>query len=172
MAGGGHSGERRSTGEGAPVKTATFTVHATAEQSRRWKQAAEAEGYPSAGVWLSKAADAYLKQRARAGAPIPLAWTRGCYFRVHFAEDDLREVRGWLSSPFGLFRGNRHGQKHNGHRYFLVYVPTARLLATCHSMQECKAIAAELARVWVRWDGRGTEPPSQEPARIVERLRV
>ena len=43
------------------LKVATFTVHADARQSARWKQAAEGEGFPSVGAWLAGAADAYLK---------------------------------------------------------------------------------------------------------------
>jgi len=61
------------------LRVASFTVHATVEQSARWKRAAEAEGHRSAGTWLAAAADAYLKARARAGAPVPLAWHRGSF---------------------------------------------------------------------------------------------
>lgn len=61
------------------LRIASITVHATAAQSARWKQAAEAEGFHSAGAWLACAADAYLKARARAGAPVPLAWRRGTF---------------------------------------------------------------------------------------------
>ena len=46
------------------MKTASFTVHATAEQSIRWKRAADAEGHRSAGTWLAAATDAYLRVRA------------------------------------------------------------------------------------------------------------
>ena len=59
------------------MNVATFTVHATAEQSIRWKRAAEAEGHRSAGTWLAAAADAYLRVRAKAGHPLPLAWRHG-----------------------------------------------------------------------------------------------
>lgn len=42
------------------MKTASFTVHATAEQSARWKRAAEAEGHRSAGTWLAAAAESTI----------------------------------------------------------------------------------------------------------------
>ena len=61
------------------MKVATFTVRASAEQSRRWKMAAEADGHRSAGSWLGAAADAYLKVRAKAGLPLPLAWRHGTF---------------------------------------------------------------------------------------------
>ena len=53
------------------LKTATFTVRASQTQSERWKRAADAEGYASAGAWLADAADCHLKARARAGRPFP-----------------------------------------------------------------------------------------------------
>src|SRR5215208_7053331 len=63
---------------GAPrMRVASFTVHGTAEQSARWKRAAEAEGFASVGAWAAPALDAYLKARARAGRPLPLYWRRG-----------------------------------------------------------------------------------------------
>lgn len=61
------------------MKVASVTVHASAEQSARWKRAAEAEGHRSAGTWLAAAADAYLKVRAKAGLPLPLAWRHGTF---------------------------------------------------------------------------------------------
>ncbi len=52
------------------MKVASFTGRATVQQSARWKQAAESEGFQSAGAWLAGAADAYLKIRAKAGLPV------------------------------------------------------------------------------------------------------
>jgi len=136
------------------VKTATFTVHATALQSARWKQAAEAEGFPSTGGWLAAAADAYLKVRARAGLPVPLAWRRGV-FRVILEGGETATVRGHVSPPFGVFAGTPAelapypGRK----RFTLVYLPARRVLATLQSFAHCKALASELARLWYRGDG-------------------
>src|SRR4029077_9491622 len=94
---------------GGGVKVATFTVHATVEQSARWKQAAQAEGFPSAGAWLARAADAYLKVRAKAGLPLPLAWRIGMRFIVRLMDGREVEVRGVASPPFAIFRGTSYG---------------------------------------------------------------
>lgn len=140
------------------MKVATFTVHATAEQSRRWKLAAEAEGHRSAGSWLAAAADAYLRVRAKAGLPLPLAWRLG---RFHVALDDGTEpeLRGWVSPPFGLFHGNGGGPIPTGstHCYTLVYVPARRIVATFRYAKHGRALAAELAGIWARHGGEETD---------------
>jgi len=151
------------------VKTATFTVHATTDQSARWKRAAEAEGYASVGTWASRALDSYLKQRLVAGAPVPLAWGRGRVRAV--LQDGPCDLRGLISPPFGIFHGSMAGPLRWGstHAYSLVYLPSGRLLGTFRYAAHCKALASDLARVWVRWDGAGAEPPSQDSAPIVAR---
>ena len=132
------------------MKTASFTVHATAEQSIRWKRAAEAEGHRSAGTWLAAAADAYLKVRARAGNPIPLAWRRG-HFSVCLEGGELVTVRGHVSPPFGAFRGTEAGPASPGrHRHTLVYLPTSRVIATLRTSKQCRALASELAPILLR----------------------
>ena len=130
------------------LRVANFTVHATAAQSARWKQAAEAEGFHSVGAWLACAADAYLKARARAGQPVPLAWRRG-HFLVRLESGEER-VTGHVSPPFGSYRGDGTGQDRRTQRHTLVYIPTARILATVKYKQESRALAAELARLWLR----------------------
>jgi hypothetical protein len=146
------------------VKVATFTVHADAQQSVRWNRAAEGEGFKSTGSWLAAAADSYLKARARAGMPIPLAWRRG-RFRVAL-EDREAVVSGQMSLPFGTYHGTPSGPiPHGSTKYHsLVYLPTGRIMATFHSARQCKALAAELAPVLLR----GELP---DPAPIVERHR-
>src|SRR5436309_886003 len=42
----------------------------------------------------------------------------------------------------------------------LDFLPPARTVATLRHEAECKALAAELARLWVRWDG---SEPSEDP---------
>ena len=154
---------------GENLKTASFTVHATSEQSARWKRAAEAEGHRAAGTWLAAAADAYLKARARAGAPVPLAWHRGA-FRVTLEGGSAPTLRGAVSPPFGIYRGTASGPRRGP--FVLVYVPTARILATLRHQGQCKALAAELARTWVRWDGTGVrEPPGPDPGPVFDRFR-
>ena len=141
------------------MKVASYTVHADAQQSVRWNRAAEGEGYTSTGAWLAAAADAYLKARARAGMPIPLAWRKG-RFRVEL-QDGSAEMPGFVSLPFGAFRGTAQGRGVQAcHRYTLVYIPSGRILATVRTFAQCKGIAAELARLWVRGDG---SEPSGNP---------
>lgn len=140
------------------MKMASFTVHADVRQSARWKQAAEGEGFPSVGSWLAGAADAYLKVRARAGLPIPLSWRKG-WFRVALLDGSTPELPGFVSMPFGAFRGTAAGRGVQAcHRYTLVYIPSGRILATVRTYVQCKALASELARLWVRGDG--SEPSS------------
>jgi hypothetical protein len=135
------------------VKTASFTVRATTEQAARWNRAAEAEGHRSAGTWLAAAADAYLKVRARAGLPLPLAWRHG-RFRVRLDDGTEPELRGWVSLPFGIFRGNGAGPgQHGCHVYTLTYLPAMRIVATFRYAKHGRALAAELAGVWARHGG-------------------
>jgi hypothetical protein len=150
------------------LKTANFTVRATMAQSVAWKRAAEGEGFHSVGAWLAGAADAYLKVRARAGMPIPLAWHRG-RFRVRLEGGELVEVKGHVAPPFGSFCGTEEGPCYSGRkRHVLVYTPSARVLATLRSYAQCKALGAELARLWVRWGGK---EPAEDPAPLVQRFQ-
>ncbi len=146
------------------MKVAQFNVRATATQSARWKQAAEAEGFASVGAWLSRAADAYLQVRARAGLPVPLAWHRG-HFRVNLEAGETT-VKGYVSPPFGTFYGTPAGQpRYQGlHRYTLVYLPSRRILATVQTYAQCRTLASELARLWFRGDG---SEPSGNPGPVL-----
>lgn len=144
------------------MKVAEFTVRADVHQSARWKQAAHAEGFPSVGAWAALALDAYLKARARAGRPIPLAWRRG-RFLVRLESGEVVEVNGHVSPPFGAYRGAADGQGCPGrHRQTLVHVPERRIIATLRTYRPCQALAAELAPVILRG-----EFPERSP--IVER---
>jgi len=137
----------------AGMTTAAFTVRATMPQSVRWKLAAESEGFASCGAWLARAADAYLKLRAKAGIPLPLAWHRG-RFRVTLESGIVPELRGSVSPPFGHFRGDSDGPRRAGHKvYSLVYLPGRRIVATFRYARHCRALAAELAGVWARNGG-------------------
>jgi len=150
---------------GENLKTASFTVHATVEQSARWKRAAEAEGHRAAGTWLAAAADAYLKARARAGLPLPLVWGKG-KVRVDLEDGSTVELKGWRSRPFGLYRGDPSGPGRKGrHAFTLVYLPDRRPVATFRYAGHCRALAAELAGPLIR----GIPPP--DPSGIVERHR-
>ena len=151
------------------MKVASYTVRATEPQSTRWKLAAEAEGFPSAGAWLASAADAYLKVRAHAGLPVPLAWRRGM-LSVALSTGEAVRVRGKVAPPFAFY-GGTDGQLYEGRgrRYFtLLYVPSGRAIATFRYTREYKALASELARLWVRWGG--TEP-AEDPAPLLQRFQ-
>jgi hypothetical protein len=144
------------------VKTASFHVRATTEQAERWNRAAEAEGHRSAGTWLAGAADAYLKVRARAGLPLPLAWRRFGHFTVHL-DSGPATVKGPVSPPFGGFRGDASGPNVGSKRFCLVYLPERRIVAVLHNARQAKALAAELAVVLIRGD------PLPSPGDVVER---
>ena len=144
------------------MKTASYTVRATTDQAVRWNRAAEAEGHRSAGTWLAYAADAYLKVRAKAGLPLPLAWRRFGRFEVYL-ESGKATVRGPISPPFAGFRGDAEGPNQSSRRYSLVYLPEARIVATLANGRQAKALAAELAVVLIRGD------PLPSPGAVVER---
>jgi len=150
------------------MKVAAFTVRATERQSLRWKRAADHEGHRSVGTWLAEAADRYLDALQRAGRPLPLAWGWG-RFRVRLEDGSEPELRGWIARPFGFFRGGSTGPSYMGcHRYTLVYLPTARIVATFRSAAHCRSLASELARLWVRWGGN---EPSEDPAPLLQRFQ-
>ena len=148
------------------LKTASYTVRATERQAARWRRAADGAGHASVGTWLAEAADAHLYALQRAGNPVPLSWARGS-FRAPFLGGVEVEVKGWLAPPFGIFRGSAAGVTPRGYRaYSLVYVPAGRLLATLRSAKQCRHLASDLARLWVRWGG---SEPSEDPAPVLDR---
>lgn len=150
------------------LKTASFHVRATEKQSIRWKRAADAEGYASVGSWLADAADRHLEAVARAGKPLPLAWRKG-KFPVHLEGGETVTLRGFVSPPFGAFRGTAAGPGVQAcHRYTLVYVPQGRILATFRTFGQCRGLASELARLWVRWGG---SEPAEDPALLLQRFQ-
>ena len=151
------------------LKTAAFTVRATAAQSAAWKRAAESEGHAAVGSWLAEAADRHLDAVRRAGKPLALAWGRG-RFLVRLEDGAEPEMRGWIARPFGLYHGTQAGPIPHGStkHYTLVYLPESRPVATFRSARHCKALAGELARLWVRWGGR---EPQEDAGPVVERLR-
>jgi len=129
------------------VKIAAFTVRATMPQSIRWKQAAEGEGFASVGSWASRALDAYLQARSRAGRPIPLSWHKGI-FRV-LLDGTEATLRGMVSPPFAYYRGSSHGPDRNKPRT-LVNLRTGQIIATLRTARQCQALAAELAPAYAR----------------------
>ncbi|MFY9825668.1 MAG: hypothetical protein WAM82_30115 [Thermoanaerobaculia bacterium] len=139
------------------MKVATFTVRANAVQSARWKRSAESEGFRSVGAWLAGAADAYLKVRARAGVPIPLAWRIGV-FSVTLSTGETAKVKGKMAPPFAYYEGTEAelSDGRGKRRFTLVHVPTGKPLATLRYSRDCQALGAELARTWVNGEGPDT----------------
>lgn len=144
------------------MKVASFTLHATMQQSIRWKQAAANEGYASVGSWAALALDAYLKARARAGRPLPLSWSWG-RFPVHLESGETVSMRGWTSPPFFIFRGTLlSGWTRNTKNFTLIHQPDGKLVATLRSHAQARELASELAPLLLR----GTLP---DPTPIVDR---
>jgi hypothetical protein len=135
------------------VKTASFTVRATMPQSIRWKQAADGEGFASVGSWASRALDAYLEGRRRAGRPIPLSWHKGVFRAVLHGQEVA--VRGMVSPPFAYYQGNGEGAD-RCHPRTLVNLRTGRIIATLRTARQCRALAAELAPILARDERSGS----------------
>ena len=151
------------------MKTAAFTVRATERQSLRWKRAADAEGHRSVGTWVAEALDHYLDALQRAGRPVPLVWRRFGHFKIRLMDGREIEAPGRTSPPFGIYRGNAMGLEPEGcGNHSLVFLPDARILATMRTEGHCKALASELARVWVSWGGR---EPAEDPAPLLQRFQ-
>lgn len=148
------------------MKVASFTVRATEKQSIRWKRAADAEGHASVGTWLAEAADRHLDAVRRSGRPIPLGWRRMASFVVQMPTGEAVRVPGHVSHPFGFYRGTDQGADRFSHYYTLVHIPDGKILATLRSAVQCRTLAADLARLWVRWGG---EQPAEDPAPVVAR---
>jgi len=137
------------------VKVASFTLRATMPQSIRWKQAADGEGFSSVGSWAGRALDAYLEGRRRAGEPIPLAWHKGTVRVVLDGQETT--LRGFVSPPFGIYRGTAEGPGRRAcNRFTLVHLPARRIVATLRSLRQCYALAAELAPIFARDEHGGT----------------
>lgn len=132
------------------LKVASFTAWGSQEQAIRWKRAAEAEGFRSVGVWLARAADAYLRVRAKAGIPMPLAWHQG-RFSVNLLEGQTVELRGMISPPFAYFRGDACGPNIK-EVYTLAHLTEKRIIASLRTARQARTLAAELAPVYARDD--------------------
>jgi hypothetical protein len=150
------------------MKTASFTVRATEKQSLRWKRAADAEGHASVGTWLAEAADRFLDALQRAGKPVPLGWRRCAVFAVRTPCQGELRVSGSVSHPFGYYRGTDARADRYNDFFTLVFLPSGRIIATLRSAAQCRTLAAELARVWVRWGG---EEPAEDPAPLLQRFQ-
>src|SRR5690348_11867508 len=99
--------------------------------------AAEADGHRAVGSWLAMAADLYLKVRARAGNPIPLAWHLG-RFRALLDGEEV-EVKGQISRPFGIYCGTSRALGYAGrHRHTLIHLASREVIATLRTSKQAK----------------------------------
>jgi hypothetical protein len=163
--------------------TRTYTVHASEDQAERWEAAAAVQGRMVVGSWLSQTADAFLREMAGAGRPMPLAWYRGSFrvlvsdalVRVHATTEEI-DVRGMVSGHFGIFRGDRRGPGGPAcFRHSLVHIPSRHIIGTLRYQRACKALAAELLALRIDWAVSDPEKvvegtPDQEKARALLRL--
>ncbi len=138
-------------------KAVSFTVDADREQAERWEAAAADRGV-EVSSWLADTADAQLRERARSGRATPLLWDRG-RFLVRLTDTTRRpeivadvEVPGFVSRPFGIFRGSGRGTGAPGSgEHSLAHLPTRRIIATLPLRKSCMALAAELAGLEIDW---------------------
>ncbi len=150
------------------MTVSAFTVKATERQSARWKRAADSEGHRSVGTWIAEALDRHLDALQRAGRPIPLGWRRSATFAARFVTGETVTVRGSISLPFGYYRGTDALADRYNDFYTLVYIPSGRIIATLRSAAQCKTLAADLARLWVRGDG---SEPAEDPGPLLQRFQ-
>jgi hypothetical protein len=137
--------------------TRSYTVKVTPEQAERW-EAAATERCMAVPSWLAETADAHVRELARSGRATPLLWDRG-RFLVRLTDTSRRpeivadvEVPGFVSRPFGIFRGSGRGTGAPGSgEHSLAHLPTRRIIATLPLRKSCMALAAELAGLRVDW---------------------
>jgi hypothetical protein len=162
-------------------KAVSYTVEADREQADRWGEAAAERCLPVAS-WLADTADAHLRERARTGRAMPLLWDRGRFLvtmtdtsRCPAIAADV-EVPGFVSGPFGIFRGSGRGVGSPGcGEHSLAHLPTARTIATLSLRKSCMALAAELAGLEIDWQETDPEKvlvgaPDQGKAQALIRL--
>jgi hypothetical protein len=166
--------------ESRHTPTLSYTVPASRDQAERWEAAAAVDGR-TVGMWLAVTADAHLQELARAGRATPLPWHRD-RFRVTVTASlcpeivaDV-EVRGFISGPFGIFRGSGRGKGAAGcGEHSLAHLPTRRVIATLPLRKSCMALAAELAALRINWQETNPEKVvggalDQEKAQALLRL--
>jgi hypothetical protein len=166
--------------ESRHTPTLSFTVPASRDQAEQWEAAAAVDGR-TVGSWLAQTADAHLQELARSGQATPLPWHQD-RFRVTVTASlcpeivaDV-EVQGFVSGPFGIFRGSGRGKGAAGcGEHSLAHLPTRRVIATLPLRKSCMALAAELAALRIDWQETDPEKvvggaPDQKKAQALLRL--
>ncbi len=86
------------------------------------------------------------------------------------------EVPGFVSAPFGIFRGSGRGAGAPGSgEHSLAHLPTRRIIATLPLRKSCMALAAELAVLRIDWQEKDPErvlagAPDQQKVQALLRL--
>jgi hypothetical protein len=122
------------------------------------------------------------RELARSGRATPLLWDRG-RFLVRLTDTSRWpetvadvEVPGFVSGPFGIFRGSGRGAGAPGSgEHSLAHLPTRRIIATLPLRKSCMAPAAELAVLWIDWQETTPErvlagAPDQKKVQALLRL--
>jgi hypothetical protein len=161
--------------------TRSYTVEVTRERAERW-EAAATERCMAVSSWLAETADAHVRELARSGRATPLLWDRR-RFLVRVTDTSRRpeivadaEVPGFVSGPFGTFRGSGRGTGAPGSgEHSLAHLPTRRIIATLPLRKSCMALAAELAVLRIDWQETDPErvlagAPDQEKVQALLRL--
>jgi len=162
-------------------KATSYTVDANHVQADQWGAAA-AERCMAVPSWLADTADAHLRELARSGRATALPWFRD-RFRVRLTDTSRSpsvaadvEVRGFVSGPFGIFRGTTRevGAPGSG-EHSLAHLPTGWTIATLPLRKSCMALAAELAGLEIDWQETDPErvlvgAPDQGKAQALLRL--
>jgi hypothetical protein len=159
----------------------SYTVEVTPERAERWEAAAVEQCIPVPS-WLADTADAHVRELARSGRATPLLWDRD-RFLVRLTDTSRRpevvadvEVPGFVSGPFGIFRGSGRGTGAPGSgEHSLAHLPTRRIIATLPLRKSCMALAAELAVLRVDWQETDPEKvlagaPDQEKVQGLIRM--
>src|SRR4051794_37093307 len=159
----------------------SFTVDTDRERAELWRVAA-AERCMSIPSWLADTADAHLRELARTGRATPLSWYGG-RFLVRLTDTSRSpsvaadvEVPGYVSRPFGIFRGTARGLGAPGSgQHTLAHLPTRRTIAALPLRKSCMALAAELAVLEIDWQETDPErvlvgAPDQGKAQALIRL--
>ena len=161
-------------------KVVSYTVEANHEQVDQWGAAAAERCMPVAS-WLADTADAYLREVVRTGRATPLLWYRS-RFLVRLTDTSQSpavaadvEVPGFVSAPFGIFRGNSRGVGAPGGEHSLAHLPTRRIIATLPLRKSCRALAADLAVLDIDWQESDPERvlvgvPDQEKVQALLQL--
>jgi hypothetical protein len=144
-----------------------------------WLQIAAYAGHKDVRAWIRSVVDDVLETGPLRFVPIlPLVWARATFKAVR--EESrvyaLHEVSGWVSGPFGIYRGfyfmTEHPERDDG--FTLTHLPTGRKIATLNRLRSCKRLAEELAPLRMGWhhsDAERTGGGAEDVAKATDLIR-